>query len=105
MIPRTKRKELLQHFERGAAVQRSTIMEADRLRQTLSDAGCPLQAAGEIVRLCGMGMTSDALRLMKKDRCRLMEEMHECGRKVDRMDLLIRLTEKELEQTQIKGGK
>jgi hypothetical protein len=42
---------------------------------------------------------------MKKDRCRLMEEMHECGRKVDRMDLLIRLTEKELEQTQIKGGK
>ena len=80
-------------------------MEADRLWQTLSDAGCPLQAAGEIVRFCEMVMTSDAIRLMRKDRCRLMEEMHECGRKVDRMDLLIRLTEKEMKETHINGGK
>ena len=50
-------------------------------------------------------MTSDAIRLMRKDRCRLMEEMHECGRKVDRLDLLIRLTEKEMKETHINGGK
>lgn len=80
-------------------------MEQGSLRQTLSDAGCPLQAAGEIVRLCEKGMTGDALRLMRKDRCRLMEEMHECGRKVDRLDLLIRLTEKEMKETHINGGK
>ena len=80
-------------------------MEQGSLRQTLSDAGCPLQTAGEIVRLCEKGMTGDAIRLMRKDRCRLMEEMHECGRKVDRLDLLIRLTEKEMKETHINGGK
>ena len=39
-----------------------------------------------------------ALHLMKKDRCRLMDELHESGRKVDLLDVLIRVTEKEMKQ-------
>ena len=35
---------------------------------------------------------------MKKDRCRLMDELHESGRKVDLLDVLIRVTEKEMKQ-------
>ena len=35
---------------------------------------------------------------MKKDRCRLMDELHESGRKVDCLDFLIRSTEKEMKQ-------
>ena len=42
----------------------------------------------------------DALHRMKKKRCRLMDELHESGRKVDLLDLLIRQTEKEIEQVE-----
>ena len=39
-----------------------------------------------------------ALMMMRKDRCRLMDELHESGRKVDCLDYLIRTTEKEMKQ-------
>jgi hypothetical protein len=39
---------------------------------------------------------------MKSDRCRLIDELHECGRKIDHLDFLIRQTEKEIRN---KSGK
>ena len=50
----------------------------------------------KILRMWEEGDKKDALWLMKRDRCRLMEEMHDKGRKVDCLDLLIRNAEKEL---------
>ena len=51
--------------------------------------------------MCETGNMEGALRMMKKDRCRLMDELHECGRKVDCLDFLIRNTEKEMKQADI----
>ena len=73
-------------------------MERERLKQNLADAGCTGEVAQKIVRFCSDGNLPDALQLMKKDRCRLMDELHENGRKVDCMDFLIRSTEKEIAQ-------
>ena len=73
-------------------------MDLKRLKQTLSDAGCSSEASGDIIRMCEAGNMEGAIRIMKKDRCRLMDELHESGRKVDCLDFLIRTTKKEMKQ-------
>ena len=72
-------------------------MDLEQLKQNLSDAGCSREAAKDIMEMCEAGNIEGALRTMKKDRCRLMDELHESGRKVDCLDFLIRKTEKELQ--------
>jgi hypothetical protein len=71
-------------------------VEIEQMRQMLSYSGCRESVAEEILRSWEEGDRKDALWLMKKDRCRLMEEMHEKSRMLDRLDLLIRNVEKEL---------
>ena len=73
-------------------------MDLKRLKQNLADAGCCTEAAGDIIRMCEAGNMEGVIRIMKKDRCRLMDELHESGRKVDCLDFLIRLAEKEIKQ-------
>ena len=73
-------------------------MDLKQLKQNLSDAGCDNEVVKNIVRMCESGNVEGALQIMKKDRCRLMEELHESGRKVDCLDFLIRATEKEMNQ-------
>ncbi len=73
-------------------------MDLRQLKQSLSDAGCLSETADDIIRMCEAGNMKSALLLMRKDRCRLMEEMHKYGRKVDCLDILIRTTEKEIKQ-------
>lgn len=75
-----------------------TIMDLGRIRQSLFDAGCGSEAAKDIIGTYEAGDIEGALRMMKKDRCRLMDELHENGRKVDCLDFLIRQAEKELKQ-------
>ena len=75
-------------------------MDLKRLKQNLSDAGCCTETTGDIIRMCEAGNMEEALRIMKKDRCRLMDELHESGRKVDCLDFLIRITEKEIKQAE-----
>ena len=72
-------------------------MDYERMKQNLSDAGCCDSLIKQIVSLSESGRTTEALQKMKKDRCRLMDELHESGRKVDCLDFLIRQTEKELQ--------
>ena len=72
-------------------------MDFERMKQNLSDAGCGEIVIDEIIRLYENGRVRDALQKMKIDRCRLMDELHESGRKVDCLDFLIRQTEKELQ--------
>ena len=73
-------------------------MDLKRLKQNLSDAGCCNAASEDIIRMCEAGNMEGALRIMRKDRCRLMDELHESGRKVDCLDFLIRTAEKEMKQ-------
>ena len=48
-----------------------------RLKQNLTDAGCSNRTIDEITGMCESGNMEGALHLMKKDRCRLMDELHE----------------------------
>lgn len=72
-------------------------MDFERMKQNLSDAGCCDAVIKEIIGLSESGRITEALQKMKKDRCRLMDELHESGRKVDCLDFLIRQTEKEMQ--------
>ena len=71
-------------------------METGKIRQNLIDAGCSNKDIEEIIRQLQTGNMKDALHGMKKARCKRMDEMHECARKVDCLDYLIRNTEKQL---------
>lgn len=73
-------------------------MDIEKLRTNLADAGCSEPETDCIIRMYESGSRKDALQMMKRSRCRLMEQLHESGRKVDCMDFLIRSTEKEMKQ-------
>ena len=77
------------------------FMNQMRFKQNLSDAGCSITTIDEITGMCESGNIEGALHLLRKDRCRLMDELHESGRKVDCLDFLIRNTEKEMKQADI----
>lgn len=68
----------------------------EQLMQGLFDAGCSTAAAERIGILYETGSYSEVLHQMKKQRCVLVEQMHESQRKVDRMDFLIRNQEKQM---------
>ena len=70
--------------------------ETERLMQGLKDSGCSDEAAARICSLCSAGDYEGMLHQMKKQRCALVEEMHESQKKVDRMDYLIHLQEKQM---------
>ena len=66
----------------------------EQLIQELSDAGCSTETAQRIGTLYESGSYSEMLHQMKKQRCVLVDQMHESQRRVDRMDFLIRNQEK-----------
>lgn len=76
-------------------------MEIRELEKTLSDVGCFGDTAEYIRRMYEGGNTKQALQMMRKDRCRLLDEFHEIGRKLDRLDYLIRKTEKEIQTNEM----
>jgi len=68
----------------------------EQLIQGLSDAGCSAEAAKKIGALFETGSYDEMLHQMKKQRCVLVDQMHESQRRVDRMDFLIRNQEKRI---------
>lgn len=79
-------------------------MKKEYMRQVLSDSGCLESISHEILRRWEKGDKQDAIWLIKRDRCRLLDEMHDRGRKVDRLDLLVREAEKEMRQSEKEDG-
>ena len=73
-------------------------MDVEKLKSGLADAGCASDETDDIAQMCMSGNMKNALHKMRKNRCRLMDELHESGRKVDLLDFLIRQTEKEIKQ-------
>ena len=73
-------------------------MDKEHLKQCLSDAGCCEEATKCIMEKLASGNVDEMLRLMKKERCRAMDEYHESGRKVDCMDFAIRNLKKEMNE-------
>ena len=72
------------------------MTEREKLLQGLSDAGCSEQDSADISSLFEAGSYREMLHQMKRQRCRLVDEMHESQRRVDRMDFLIYAQEKRL---------
>ncbi len=73
-------------------------MDKEYLKQCLSDVGCCKEATGTILESFESGRMDEMVRLLKKERCRAMDEYHECGRKVDCMDFMLRKIENEMKQ-------
>ena len=68
----------------------------EQLIQGLSDAGCSAEEAQKIGALYETGSYDERLHEIKKQRCVLVDQMHESQRRVDRMDFLIRNQEKRI---------
>jgi hypothetical protein len=71
-------------------------MELKVILDNLVAVGCGKQAVEIAEKLYKTEQTDELIRLFRKFRCSLMDEMHESQRKVDRMDYLIRKAEKEM---------
>ena len=74
-------------------------MNIDDLKTSLTDTDCTDKTKECILMAYQNGQTDSALKLIKKDRCRLMEDMHRCGRKIDLLDTLIRTAEEKMKET------
>ncbi len=71
-------------------------MDKEYLKQSLSDSGCSDEVANSVLERFESGSMDEMVRLLKKERCRAMDEYHECGRKVDCMDFMLRKMESEM---------
>ena len=56
----------------------------------------------EDLLLCRAGRLEELKKALRKQRCVLMDELHESQRKVDRIDTVIRQIEKEMKERDIK---
>ena len=72
------------------------MSDGKAVKHNLLDAGCKEQTADFVEQLYLSGRLSDALHEMKAFRCDLMDALHQSQRRVDCLDYLIRLTEKEI---------
>ena len=73
-------------------------MDKVKRKQCLMDTGCHEDASENILKQYESGSMENMLRLLKKERCRIMNDYHECGRKIDCMDFMLREFEKELKK-------
>ena len=74
------------------------------MKEEVLGTGCGEGAADQVERLWQSGQLADALHEMRVIRCDLMEELHRSQRRVDRLDYLIRQTEKEIHGTRERKG-
>lgn len=67
-----------------------------QLRDGLAAAGCGAEEISQAERLFQAGRFSELKTVLRKRRCALLEQLHDCGRRIDRMDFLIRQTEQHI---------
>ena len=73
-------------------------MEVKTLIGNLTDNGCSAEGPRRAKALYEAGDMDGLVKYLRKCRCDLVEEMHDSQRKVDRMDYLIRQTQKEADK-------
>lgn len=64
--------------------------------QNLKDAGCDSDKISDICKLCDTGQIREAVRVLRRHRCELMDKLHESQNKVDCLDYLVYQMEKNL---------
>ena len=72
-------------------------VQKENLAIALSDAGFKQEVIEMAERLREAGRTRDLIRHLRICRCELMDILHESQKRVDRVDALIRQTEKSME--------
>jgi len=72
-------------------------VQKENLVIALSDAGFKPEVIEKAERLWEAGRTQDLMRHLRLCRCELMDILHESQKRVDRVDTLIRQTEKTME--------
>ena len=70
-------------------------MLAETVRRCIRDIGQSEESAERICALLQDHRKREAGQKLRMLRCRLMDELHACQRKVDQLDWLIRETEKQ----------
>lgn len=68
--------------------------ELGKLVSILSDTGCEQEIVETARRLFLAGQAKELIRQLRLYRCSLMDTLHESQKRVDRLDYLIRHTEK-----------
>ncbi len=69
-------------------------MQAETARQCMTDIGLSKENADYVTALLNAGRRDEARKRLRVLRCKMMDELHNCQRKVDQLDWLIRETEK-----------
>ena len=69
-------------------------MQAETARQCMTDIGLSNENADYVTALLNAGRKDEARKRLRVLRCKMMDELHNCQRKVDQLDWLIRETEK-----------
>ena len=64
-----------------------------QLRDGLRVAGCGPEEIALAERLFQAGRFAELKTALRRRRCALLEQLHDCGKRIDRMDFLIRQTE------------
>ena len=65
---------------------------SETMKSFLADTGVRQELIERAMQLCRSGHEAELVRFLKLQRCKMVEDMHECQRKVDRIDYLIRQT-------------
>ena len=69
-------------------------MQSETVRQCMSDIGLSRENAECVAALLENDRRAEAKQRLRRFRCELMDELHACQRRVDRLDWLIRETER-----------
>ncbi len=64
----------------------------------LTEAGCGATEVEKAERIIRTGRPKDLIRYLRQCRCDLMEQLHACQKRVDRIDYLIRQTGKAMNE-------
>ena len=65
---------------------------SETLKSFLTDTGVRQELIERAMQLYQSGQEAELVRFLKLRRCDMVEDMHECQRKIDRIDYLIRQT-------------
>lgn len=65
---------------------------SETMKSFLADTGVRQELIERAMQLYQSGQEAELVRFLKLQRCNMVEDMHECQRKIDRIDYLIRQT-------------
>ncbi len=65
---------------------------SETMKSFLADTGVQQELIERAMQLYQSGQEAELVRFLKLQRCNMVEDMHECQRKIDRIDYLIRQT-------------